>query len=781
MIEEKERKVLDWNAVLTKVGDECVLRATWEFLAKNPLATSIEEAKIRFAVVNEIWQLLDEGEDIPLFGMPDFREDIEEIRDGVLLDLEAWVQIKNGVEQLARLKRWLNDHFERFTMLSGEMREVELDPIVVNTLVSSFDSFGQLSESYYPQLFQLRQKQQQLRHSIEQELQALLMDTNIQAQLQEHFVTERNGRFVLPMKRTFQRKMGISHGVSRSGETVYVEPLSVLPLSNALREAEAGYEQEIRSILDSLSRLVRRDLDRILHAFQVTCQLDFKRACAVLGRRWRASIPKIGSEGVISIQNFRHPLLIGHGIKVIGNDFHLDKKQPVAIFSGPNAGGKTIALKSVGLACLMTRLGLPIPARDNLRVDFFERIFADIGDSQTVRDGLSSFSAHLLYINQVLEQANESSLVLFDEIGMGTDPAQGAVIAQAVVEQLLEQGIKMVVTTHFTRLKAMATVDDRFSVAAMEFVDGKPTYKLLWGEVGESHALSLAKRMALPENLLWRARELLSSSERKVVNLVEELENQRKELKHKEEELDFLKQDYQTRVHRLERKERILEEQQEKIKEQALSEFRSFLHQKEQEAKQVMKLLEAANSPKEVKKQLKGLKEIKREISPKKPKVASISPHQNIEVGDIVDVITLGCKGTIQKILGKNRFEASINGFAMVLSRDEIAGISQRSKPQKVKTGGVLEREKSIATVMRSSQNTCDVRGCRVEEAFQKIEAYFDQKILEKKRTIFILHGHGTGALKKAIRTWLPSSQYVQSWRVAEHAEGGDAFTVVEI
>ena len=781
MIEEKERKVLDWNGVLTKVGEECILRTTWEFLAKNPLASSIEEAQRRFAVVKEIWQLLDEGEDIPIFGMPDFREDIEEIRTGILLDLASWIQIKNGVEQLSRLKRWLNDHFERFTMLSGEMTDVELDPIVVNTLVSSFDSFGQISESYYPQLFQLRQKQQQLRQAIEQELQALLMDSNIQGQLQESFITERNGRFVLPMKRTFQRKMGISHGVSRSGETVYVEPLSVLPLSNALREAEAGYEQEIRSILDSLSRLVRRDIDKILEAFQKACQIDFKRACAVLGRRWRASIPKIGSEGVIFVQNLRHPLLIGQGHKVIGNDFRLDRRQPAAIFSGPNAGGKTIALKSVGLACLMTRLGLPIPALENLRVDFFERIFADIGDSQTVQEGLSSFSAHLLYINQVLEQANERSLVLFDEIGMGTDPAQGAVIAQAVVEQLLEQKTKMIITSHFTRLKALATVDDRFSVAAMEFVEGKPTYRLIWGEVGESHALSLAKRMSLPENLLWRAKELLSSSERKVVNLVEELENQRRELKEKEEELAFLKKDYQHRINRLERKERVLEEQQEKMKEHALSEFRTFLRKKEQEAKQIIKVLEAANSPKGAKKQLKGLKEIKRDISPKKPKVKSIPSNQSIQVGDVVDVITLGCKGTIQRILGKNKFEASINGFAMVLSRDEISGVSQKIKPPKEKTGGVLEREKSIASVMRSTQNTCDVRGCRVDEALKKIEAYFDKKILEKRNTIFILHGHGTGALKKAIRSWLPSSRYVQSWRVANHSEGGDAFTVVRL
>ena len=780
MIEEKERIVLDWNGVLNAVGEECTLRLTGEFLSQNPLAESVEEARRRFAIVKEIWHLLDEGEDVPLFGLPDFRLEIEELSTGILMDLGDWVQIKNGVEQLSRLKNWLNNHFERFTILSGEMADVELDPIVVDTLVSSFDPVGQLSEFYYPQLFQLRQKQQQLRQAIEQEMEALLMDSTIQSQLQDNFITERNGRFVLPMKKTFRRKMGISHGVSRSGETIYVEPISVLPLSNALREAEAGYQQEIRSILDALSRLVRRDIDPILNALQAAGQIDFKRACAVLGRRWRASIPKIGSEGVIFLQNLRHPLLIGKG-PVVGNDFRLDRRQPAAIFSGPNAGGKTVAMKSVGLACLMTRLGLPIPANENLRVDFFSRIFADIGDSQTVEEGLSSFSAHLLYINEVLEKADKDSLVLFDEIGMGTDPVQGAAIAQAVVEQLLEQGTKMVVTTHFTRIKALATADERFSVAAMEFIDGKPTYRLLWGEVGESHALSLAKRMALPETLLWRAKELMSSSERKIVNLVEELEKQRSQLKQKNEELDFLKKDYQKRVDRMERKERVLDEQQETIKEHALTEFRASLSKKEQEAKRLMKSLENSNSPKEMRKHLKGIKEIKSDVTPKKPQVPSVASNQRIEVGDVVDVITLGCKGTIQKVLAKNKFEASINGFAMVLSRAEIAAVSQKVAPIKEKRGGVMDKEKSIASVLRSSNNTCDVRGCRFDEAMMKIESYFDQKVLENKRVVFILHGHGTGALKKGIRAWLPNSAYVQDWRKARDGEGGDAFTVVEI
>jgi DNA mismatch repair protein MutS2 len=364
---------------------------------------------------------------------------------------------------------------------------------------------------------------------------------------------------------------------------------------------------------------------------------------------------------------------------------------------------------------------------------------------------------------------------------MGTDPVQGAAIAQAVVEQLLEQGTKMVVTTHFTRIKALATVDDRFSVAAMEFIDGKPTYRLLWGEVGESHALSLAKRMALPETLLWRAKELMSSSERKIVNLVEELEKQRSQLKQKDEELDFLKKDYQQRVDRMERKERVLDEQQEKIKEHALTEFRASLSKKEQEAKRLIKLLENANSPKEVRKHLKGIKEIKSDVTPKKPQVPSVASNQRIEVGDVVDVITLGCKGTIQRVLAKNKFEASINGFAMVLSREEIASVSQKVTPIKENRGGVLEKEKSIASVIRSSNNTCDVRGCRFEEAMLKIESYFDQKLLENKRLVFILHGHGTGALKKGIRAWLPSCNYAQKWWKAKHSEGGDAFTVVEI
>ena len=290
----------------------------------------------------------------------------------------------------------------------------------------------------------------------------------------------------------------------------------------------------------------------------------------------------------------------------------------------------------------------------------------------------------------------------------------------------------------------------------MEFLHGRPTYRIVWGQVGESHALALAKKMALPDVLLWRAKDLLSEQERRMSNLVEELEKQRTKLKLKEEEMKFLEKQNKREAEQLERKHRVLDEQKERIKEQELKSFRRELAEKHRELKQLLRTAKKASNVKEIEEQAKRLRKLTKSVEAEEVEPPCISDSTPIKEGDIVDIISMGCEGTIQRILSKNKFEATINGFVLVLKRNDIAAVKGQKRQERKKQSTFFEekKEKSKKSVLRSKRNTCDLRGCRVEEAFLKLEQFFDQQRLDKRTTVFILHGHGTGALKKAIREW---------------------------
>ena len=794
-LRQRSQEALDWSDLLALVTEHCALEATakWvlgeECKAGALVADTLQEVRRRYTVVEDIWHLLDEGEHIPIASVRDCRDEWRMIEQGAGLDVHQWVRVASSVVTLQDLHRWLSHHFEQAPSLMVEFDSAHIDPVVVDTLRQSFDEAGELSESYYPSLGRLREKYAQVKRALDEEVRRLMQDDKITRHLQENYVTERNGRVVFPMKNSYQRKIGIAHASSRSGETIFVEPISLLPLSNSLQETEFAIEQEIRNILRGLLLLVRPHIPNIRTFFYGAVRLDARRAMALLGREWSAQCPVVKQEGVIQLRNMRHPLLINK-TKVIGNDFHLSPKQPAIVFSGPNAGGKTIALKSIGIAAWMVKLGIPIPA-DDARIDFFERILADVGDAQTVQEGLSSFSAHLLLMNTMMEQADQNTLVLLDEIGMGTDPAQGAALAQAILEQLLTQGSKLVVTTHFTRLKAFASTDPRCSMAAMHIVKGVPTHKLQWGEVGESEALALAERMRLPEFLIVRARNLLQDGERQLADLIQQLEQQRKQLEIKSTEITVMRSEVQKQKEVLERKNRMWEERKVRLEEKLRQDTRQELQAIERRANQLLKKIGEGSQRKQALKEATELRNLRSNLEPQVVRPDPIDDDVILNVGDTVHVIMMDAKGVIHSVKG-NKIEVSVNGMMMRVERSDLAlpntsahkisksKIEKQHRKKKRRQGSSKPPPKEI-TVIRSSFNTCDLRGVRVEEAFVQLETYFDSQILNGRKRIFILHGHGTGALRAGIRGWLGSSHYVLKWRPATADEGGNAFTVVDL
>ena len=402
-----------------------------------------------------------------------------------------------------------------------------------------------------------------------------------------------------------------------------------------------------------------------------------------------------------------------------------------------------------------------------------------------------------------MERADDSTLILFDEIGMGTDPAQGAALAQAILEQLLVQGSKVVVTTHFTRLKAFASTDPRCGMAAMHIVQGIPTHKLQWGEVGESEALALAERMALPEFLIIRARSLLNTGERQLSDLISQVEEQRRQLDKERQGAEFIRSELQRQQAVWERKNRMWEERKTKLEEKLKQDTRAELKSIEHKANKLLKQIREGGSLKDARRKATALKRLREELTPANARPDPISDDVVLNVGDKVHVILLDATGVIQSISG-TKMDVVVNGMNMRVAREDLALPNISSHPMKLKAKATPASEPSSAkrnkksnkskrsgkhqqtkvveiTVIRSSHNTCDLRGARVEEAFATLEQYFDQQILRGRKRIFVLHGHGTGALRSGVRGWLSSSNYVASWRPANADEGGDAFTVVDL
>ena len=792
---QRAQQALDWRDLLELVVPYCSLDATGDWVlgvdddAGALLASSAEEANARYALTAEFLSALADGESVPVSGVLDCRSLLRIVEQGGHLELHQWTRLRDGILSLQDLHRWLNQHGERYPLMASEFRQVRIDPVVVDTLAQSFDDAGQLSENYYPMLGRLRQKMSQIRSAIDAEVRRLMQDDSVGRHLQENYVTERNGRMVFPMKNSYPKRIGIAHASSRSGETIFVEPISLLPLSNSLQETEFAMEQEVRAILRRLVLIVRPHVPTILKGFYATVRLDLRRAMAVLSIHWRAQLPEVQSEGVVDLKEMRHPLLIDK-VEVVPNDFQLTAEQPAIIFSGPNAGGKTIALKSIGIAAWMVRLGVPIPAK-RARVDFFTSIIADVGDAQTVQEGLSSFSAHLLMMNEVLSVADAHTLVLLDEIGMGTDPAQGAALAQAIVEQLLIQGSKLVVTTHFTRLKAFAATDTRCAMAAMHIVNGYPTHRLIWGEIGESEALSLATRMDLPEGLVERARGLLDQGERQLSVLVEQLEEQRRTLAEQNHSLQRELASVQHEKNTLAMNNQAWELRKQQLEEAARQSMRLEMQQIERRANDLLKEIRQSGSLKQAARHATEIKNLKQDLQPQPARPDPIPEDAILKVGDTVYVMVMDCSGVIESINGR-KVEVSVNGLSMRLNRSELGQVNQNqaATPTRTPRPQSMQRKRSKsrstrrstpAPVLRVSQNTCDLRGCRVEEAFDRLEHYFDQQILNGRRTIFILHGHGTGALRTGVRDWLNGCHYVHDWRPANDDEGGDAFTRVEL
>lgn len=784
--DDTTRDALDWPMLTMAIEKYCGTSTGRKLVQKPIFAQTPAEARSLYVELIELKKSFLDDCLPPFRGMADVDEVLRKAQQKEAMDIPEILLVVQLVELIKSAKDWLVHHGDSFSRLKDRLLDIPLSSSLYFLLTGSFDAEGALCRNMYPALYRMMEQYQKLKLQVQSTLQEMLV--TYAPMLQENFYTKRNGRYVLPMKANYKRTSGIVHGRSQSSETFYVEPIAMVELSNRCMEAEAAIEQETRRILFRLSTSIAGHVEELRMAEKSFAELDVIYAKIRLGEKLGGVVPSIGEEGVISVVELRHPILALQLSNVVPNDLKLSCAHPALVISGPNAGGKTISLKALGLIAWMIRAGIPIPAKEGARVDFFDFIYADIGDDQKLDEGLSTFSGQLMKIKGLLERREERALILLDELGMGTDPAQGSALAQATMEKLLASDARVVVTTHFSRIKALSAVDDRFINMAAEFRGGRPTYRLYRGEVGESHALALAREVGLSDELITRSQELLSGKERELGELLLELDRVRVQVEQREGELLRSKRKLEEEKQRY--RDVLLDHERRKkeIEAQVRQEVQARFFDQETYVQELIAALVKNPSLKLASASVAELRNIQRALSQEEEEEEDIPtekiPVEELVVGDMVTHVTMGSGFVVDVIKRNKRLQLSKDGLIVEAKKKEVykeGKKTRRTSNRNIRTSKKRGRSSSKREeiCVRGDWNTLDLRGSRLAESKDRCLHFFDKHLRTGDGAVFVLHGHGTGALKKGLRAWFPSLSLIRSWRAAHAGEGGDAFSII--
>ena len=775
-LSQRYLEFLDWPEVCAELAQRAHSSRGVSACQTLPLCASADEARERMAEVSEAVAILRTGESLPALNFPEIEIHLRAVSQGIPLGPEELRLVADFCEVVANARRFFGrmqpDGVLQTPLLSRLAATLGYHEDLVRLARETFDATGELRSSASPELARLRYERDQVAGRARDQAEQILGSEEYTPYLQDQFVTLREDRFVLPLRASFKSMgLGIVHDTSRTGETVFVEPTAMVELNNRLKVAEIDIRRESRRILEELAGAVSTAAPHLRSDRDTLARLDVIGASARLAVAYDGMPVEIVDQPIVELISLRHPLLalraasekrtITANSLVLG-DVPGASTAKALVISGPNAGGKTVLLKSVGLAALLARAGLHVPVLAGSRVGFFDHVLADIGDQQSVRGDLSTFSGHLANLAGILECAttgsDENLLILCDELMVGTHPDQGAALARAMLEALAEAPGLIVVTTHFDSLKALAESDARFRNAGMEYDLAKlrPTFRLKDGVPGRSYALDIAARIGLPDEVLARARSLMSQSS---LGLEETLRN----LQTREQALEQASQDLeQTRLELEEAKQELeVRTDAEKTATEALTRRERDLAMRSREAIDAA-VRDAREAISEI------VREVRRERSPQAADAARILLDKKAK--------EITAQLPEPPALDLNRLRAALAN----------RGLGTGDKGDKNKKRQPAQRAPSVEApppvlVLQSRANTLDLRGQRADEALSEVEAFLDRTALEGADTVYVIHGHGTGALRKVVREYLATSPYVERYRAGGAGEGGDGVSVVSL
>lgn len=810
---------LEWETLLAELANHC--RTEWgcDTARRLPHLLELEQVERRLDECDEAAKWVTEGEPPKFGGVTDVREGLERAGLGGVLEpavLRAVSDLARASDRITKSLRQRGDRAPLMAQIGADMRPVSWVAALIEGAVGED---GCLLDSASPYLGDLRNRVRGLDQRLRKRLEGWLTNSELEPYLQDRFFTFRQGRYVLPVRASDQHDVpGIIHGRSGSGQTLFIEPDQLVKANNELKYAQIAIEEEEQRVLAELASEVAAAAKDLSFNLVRLIYLDVTFAMGHLAREMRASRIGLTEGGGIHLLQARHPLLAlretqSQGdFRVVANDICFGTKQfenggKVLVISGPNTGGKTVTLKTLGLFALMTRAGLLVPVEEDSTLPWFSSVFADIGDEQSIANNLSSFSAHIAHILEFLPRVTESSLVLLDELFSGTDPVQGAGLGTALLEEINRKDALVAATTHSEALKRHALSHHDFSNASMGFNLGvlKPTYELKLGLPGSSHALAVARHMGMPESILKVAEALVEGGGfSKVETLLAELEEHQQRLNQRERELVDAKLTAKQEAERYQRERERLHELALAEVDESLTSVFEMIRKAESLLKRRRRDLSAvANKPKPVSQQkldeighdLRDLKTSLREshaardrsktLAQRDPIVFDdVQPGQPVwvqsfkRIGTVVLVDRDRAQVTVRLGSLKTTIDANDCFQPSIAESQQIVDESKRPKPAAPRPVE-SEPKQQDAIPPQTPGNTLDLRGLRVDESLDELDKYLDEAFRRLEPGVYIIHGHGTGALKKAVREALRSSPCVSGFRPGERGEGGDGVTVV--
>ena len=735
--------------------------------------------------VDEAVRLLTAGQVPPLGGCWDLAPLLEQAQAaGSLLPAESLQKVGQSLQVYQECRRWFHNWEElpQLFALAGQLQPLDE---LLRRLRESIGTRGELLDSASFALGDLRYQIRQLRSRIKQQLEQLLAGERYAGCFQERLVTVRNSRYVVPLKADCRGQLkGFVQDESASGQTLYLEPAQVLEGNNRLQQLQREEQREERRILLQPADLVRRDAGVLRANQQVIARLDLRLAAARLSRSYQGCRPELVTESLIELKQARHPLLMAvdgrlEPQRAVAIDLLLPAACRALVISGANTGGKSVALKTLGLLLLMVRSGLHIPCHPDSRLHLYEQLFVDIGDEQSIAASLSTFSGHLQRIRHILERADFATLVLLDEAGTGTDPAEGAALAQAVLDELVARGAKTLLTTHLSQLKVFAHGQPGMENAAVEFDPQtlEPRYRLRYGIPGASSAMATARRLGLPTKVLQRAEGYLGQGEQDSTALLTRLNRQQQQL---DAELAQARQARQEaeRSQALRREQLArLQEQKRAILGKATTRAEGLISATETHLKQLRKRQKGARSPQQAVSDRAQLAAAREELAPFQPKRRRPqSQPVDLQPGELVKISALGVEATVARVSGEQA-ELRVAGKRL---RQPLSALEQY-QPRRFAGGQAPVGQVTRELVERPFEPRLKLVGQRVEAALPQLERFIDDALLHNMRQVEIVHGSGEGILRRAVREFLAGQRGVSAFYAAPIDQGGDNITIAEL
>lgn len=784
----KSLSTLEYNKIISRLVSFACSDGAKQILHKLEPMTDIDKINTALDYTNDALTRVYQKGSVDFSRIKDIRGSIARLKVGSSLNALDLLNISMLLECAAHIKGYYEQRADSIQPLIDM-----LDPVTLlnNAIKKCIISEDEISDDASANLRSIRRQKNIAADRIHTELNKILNSPSTRTYLQDYVITTRQGRFCLPVKAEYKSLMpGMVHDQSSTGSTVFIEPAAVVKLNNDIRELELKEQAEIEVILADLSAKAAEYTDSLLSDYEILTNLDCIFAKALLSRHFNCSRPVMNNKGIVNIKKGRHPLIEPHTVVPI--DIYLGTDFNLLIITGPNTGGKTVSLKTVGLLTLMAQAGLNIPALEHSDIAVFDNIFADIGDEQSIEQSLSTFSSHMTNTVDILKKADSNSLILFDEIGAGTDPTEGAALAIAILDSLHRRNITTMATTHYSEIKMYALTTDGVENACCEFdvQSLRPTYRLLIGVPGKSNAFAISKKLGLSDNIINDASRRLDSEDIKFEDLVTDLEQSRVTIEREREELNEYKAQIAQLKSELTKKTERLDERTDNIIRKANEEAARILKDAKEYAD---KTINAMNKHGMTVKELEKHRSAIREKMNKRQEKLKIEPANNIsehkahdisefKVGMHVKVLTMNVIGTVSQIhKNKNQVTVLVGSLSTKMDIKNLAILKgykdpaeTSSKPKGAGGSGKIKMSKSS-----SVSSEINLLGYTVDEAIAVLDKYLDDAYIARIPQVRIVHGKGTGALRSGITSYLHGVPYIKEFRLGQIGEGAEGVTIV--